>query len=201
MYPGASLNAPSLSEFAWHMMTSSSWKPLCSFRRERDGAVDTFPARDLRVPVRRDIRGAGAGFLQGLGDEARAVVAAGHPPQQRVGNFDFGLLQTLDELHRLRRHLVVGVVADVAEVVRVDLLPVLGLGEKRFRLPGAERGLADNGNVPVQLGTRVDDAREEAGIDAPWHDGFGTSRTACAAAPASGRGCWRRRCPSRRHRR
>jgi hypothetical protein len=65
-----------------------------------------------------------------------AVPAERDPPQQRVAHLDLGLLQAVDEFLGARRQLAAGV-ADLAEVVRVDLVPVLGLLEQRLGLAGA----------------------------------------------------------------
>src|SRR5262245_12970489 len=140
-------------------------------RRPGDGAVDARPALDL-VHVGDDVVVLRPGRLECLGHHHGAVPAERDPPQQRVGELDLLLLQALDELGRARRQLAV-LVAAVAEVVGVDLVPVLGLLEQGLGLTRAQRRLTDDRHVPVHGAARVQDARQEAGVDAPRHDGLG----------------------------
>src|SRR6202040_2915092 len=127
-----------------------------------DVAVDTRKFLEL-VEIADDLLRLGADGLHRLGDHPWAVIAERDPPQQRIAHVDLGALQTVDEGGGAIRKLTAWGVADVAEIVRIDLRPKFWFFQQRLGLTGAERGLADDRHVPSHLASRVDDAGEEAG--------------------------------------
>ena len=138
-------------------------------RCEADVAVDAGPRLEL-VPVAHDLVGrTAAAALDRLGKHARGIVAQRDPPQQRVAHLDLFLGQAGHEIRRARRQLAVLAEADVAEIVRVDLVPVFGLLQERLGLARAQGRLADHRHVPAHGAARVQ-TRQEAGVDAPRHD-------------------------------
>ena len=162
------MNAPSLSELA-STITTSRPDSRCDVRREGDVAVDAGEILQL-VEVADDLFRLGADALHRFGDHVGRVVAHRDPPQQRIAHLDLGFLQPIDERYGALGHLVLGVEANRAEVVGIDLAPVIRLFQQRLGLAASERGLADDRHVPAHLPARIDDARQESGIHAPGHD-------------------------------
>src|SRR5215469_10403337 len=134
-----------------------------------DVAIDTREFFEL-IEVADNLLWLGSDGLHGLGDHPRTVIAERDPPQQRVAHVDLGALQTVYEVASALRKLPPPAIADIAEIVRINLCPVFGLFQQRLCLARTKRGLANDRHIPTHVAARVNDARKKARIDAPRHD-------------------------------
>src|SRR5262249_22933504 len=100
--------------------------PVVPIGGKGHGAVDTREALEV-VKIADDLRRLGAGVLHRLGDQAWTVIAERDPPQERVAHVDFGALQAVEESDGAVRKLAVWAVTNRAEVVGIDLGPILRL--------------------------------------------------------------------------
>src|SRR6516165_1164606 len=89
---------------------------------ESDVAVHTRESFEL-IKVADDLLGLGADGLHSLGNHPWAVITECYPPQQRVAHIDLGGLEALHKSGGALGKFSASAVADVAEIVRIDLRP------------------------------------------------------------------------------
>src|SRR5689334_9045599 len=123
-----------------------------------DVAIDARESFEL-IEVTDNLLWLGPDGLHGLGDHPRTVIAERYPPQECVAHVDLCALQTVYEGGGTLRKLSTLGITDVAEIVWVNLRPVFGFFEQRFRLARAKCGLADDRHIPTHIAARIDDAR------------------------------------------